>query len=87
MAFVYQGSGKKQSPTSELSLRKCKTLACDIQWCLAKSNTSFARCKPQIDAWEECFDKARAEEAALAASSSAASAPGGIAAGASGGIK
>ncbi len=86
MAFVYQGSGKKQSPTSELSLRKCKTLACDIQWCLAKSNTSFTRCKPQIDAWEECFDKARAEEAALAASSSV-SASGGSTAGTTGGIK
>lgn len=83
MAFVYQGSGKKQSATSELSLRKCKTLACDIQWCLAKSNTNFAHCKPQIDAWEECFDKARAEEAALAGSGGSGGSP----AGATGGVK
>ena len=64
MAFVYQGAGKKIPPTAERSLRECKQEACDIQWCLAKSNTNFSRCAPQISLWQQCFDRAREKDAA-----------------------
>ena len=71
MAFVYQGAGKKVSPTAERSLRECKQEACDIQWCLAKSNTNFARCAPQIELWQQCFDRAREKDAREAAAAAA----------------
>ena len=64
MAFVYQGAGKRISPTAERSLRECKQEACDIQWCLAKNNTNFARCEPVIAAWRKCHERAREADAA-----------------------
>ena len=70
MAFVYQGAGKKVSPTAERSLRECKQEACDIQWCLAKSNTNFKRCAPQIELWQQCFDRAREKDEKESAESS-----------------
>ena len=66
-AFVYQGAGKKVGANAERSLRECKQEACDIQWCLAKSNTNFTRCEPAIAAWRRCHDRARQADAAASA--------------------
>jgi len=34
--FVYQGSGKKQSESADISQTSCTREACAIQYCLAK---------------------------------------------------
>ena len=60
MVFVYKGAGKKAPNNSEPSCRdspKCRTLACDIQYCLSKNNYNEKRCKNIINEWKECCNE------------------------------
>lgn len=61
-AFVYTGSGKKQKEDADIAQIKCKKQACDIQWCLAKSNHMQHRCEPVIQIWKDCCENARKME-------------------------
>ena len=58
-AFVYQGSGKKQSEDAPIEQRKCKKEACNIQYCLARNNHIQKRCEDVIAVWKACCDKAK----------------------------
>jgi hypothetical protein len=63
-AFVYTGSGKKQSADAPPEQHLCKVEACAIQRCLAAHNHQERWCEPAIKAWKECCDKVRASDAA-----------------------
>ena len=58
-AFVYTGSGKKQAKDADPAQEKCKQLACNIQWCLAKNNHKQSRCQDFVKAWKDCVQKVK----------------------------
>ena len=49
-AFVYTGSGKKQSKDADPAQIACKKHACAIQYCLARSNHKQAKCEEFVNA-------------------------------------
>jgi hypothetical protein len=63
-AFVYTGSGKKQSADAPLSQRLCAKKARDVQWCLAKCNHKEKYCVEVIKILKDCIAQAQALEAA-----------------------
>ena len=58
-AFVYTGSGKKQSPSAAAEQKECIKQAVAIQYCLAKRNHKQIYCKAAIEDWQQCCDKVR----------------------------
>jgi hypothetical protein len=56
MTFVYTGKGRKGGGNDD-SPRECAKLACNIQWCLARSNHKQEVCQAFIDEWKACRDK------------------------------
>ncbi len=62
-AFIYSGSGKKQSKTASRAQQLCAKKARDMQWCLAKNNHKEKWCKAVIDAWRKCEEDVKAAEA------------------------
>mmetsp|Transcript_1160 Transcript_1160/g.1800 ORF Transcript_1160/g.1800 Transcript_1160/m.1800 type:complete len:82 (-) Transcript_1160:133-378(-) len=67
MPFVYQGAGKKQGESCTdpcLKSRRCQKLACDIQWCLSRSNYQQHKCKDFVERWDKCCEVERARHAA-----------------------
>jgi Mature-T-Cell Proliferation I type len=60
--FVYRGAGKKIAADAEISLRKCRAEACDIQWCLSRRKYNVDSCRDVIARWELCCEVARAGE-------------------------
>lgn len=65
----YQGAGKKQGQDVTdpcLLSKRCQVKACDIQWCLSRSNYQQHKCQEFIDAWNECCRKAVAQQQAKA---------------------
>jgi hypothetical protein len=56
MTFVYTGKGRKGGGNDD-SPRECAKQACNIQWCLARSNHKQEVCQPFIDEWKACRDK------------------------------
>ena len=64
MVFVYRGAGKRQREDADVCQknRRCQKLACDIQYCLSRSNYQQERCRSYIDDWNSCCDAAKAKE-------------------------
>ena len=62
MVFVYQGSGKIQKKGADVCQRVCKKLACDIQWCLSRSNYQQHKCENFVQKWNECCERAKEKE-------------------------
>ena len=56
---------RKQETSEELPPEQiyCKKQACDIQYCLARRNQQQSACQAYIEAWEQCRDKARQQDA------------------------
>eukprot|EP01051_Picozoa_sp_SAG22_P005681 SAG22_NODE_344_length_11914_cov_6.665679_9_plen_114_part_00 len=65
-AFVYTGSGKKQSATATEEQRLCAPKARALQWCLAKNGHNEKWCKAFLQDWKQCFADVQAAEAAKA---------------------
>ena len=63
-AFVYRGSGKKQSDDAPIEQRMCKDKACAIQRCLTQNNHQQKRCEVAISEWKLCCETAKAAERA-----------------------
>jgi hypothetical protein len=64
MTFVYQGAGKKQGKDVDdpcLLSRKCKVMACDIQYCLSRNSYQQIKCEHVIDRWKACCEEAKAQ--------------------------
>ena len=61
-AFIYTGSGKKQSEDADISQKKCMKQACAIQWCLARNDHKETKCEIYIQDWKDCCDRARRNE-------------------------
>jgi len=64
-AFVYTGSGKKQSADASPCQRLCVKEARDIQYCLAKNGYNERWCQRTIAHWQRCCDTANAAAGSL----------------------
>jgi len=67
MVFVYQGAGKKQKKDVEdpcLASKRCRKLACDIQWCLSRNNYQQDKCTEFVERWEDCCRREKERAAA-----------------------
>ena len=63
MTFVYKGAGKKQRKEAEPCQkdRGCQKIACDIQWCLSRSNYKVQRCQHIVDKYNACCERVEKE--------------------------
>ena len=59
-AFIYTGSGKKQSDSASASQKACTKQACAIQYCLARNDHKQIKCQHFVDSWKECCERADA---------------------------
>ena len=63
MTFVYKGAGKKQRAEAEPCQkdRGCQKIACDIQWCLSRSNYKVQKCQHIVDKYNACCERVEKE--------------------------